>query len=247
MLIFGETVGLRDAGWLTDSLRDAVISSRVMWREADREEVQSSPSLAAHVLSDVPLRDRLTSSQGRDLATVAAAVGVDPAALDLLRPWAAGQVLEQALRDRTGADTSLGVDVVLSAVAVAAGVPLRSELGDAEATLSWFSDMDRDLGADYLVWTVERVAEGPAEMDRQVVAWKAGDLAVAEAQDAEMRRDHPGLYERMIVDRNRAWVPRIEAMLDEEGSTFVLVAAVTWSATTASSPYCSARASSRAE
>jgi hypothetical protein len=27
----------------------------------------------------------------------------------------------------------------------------------------------------------------------------------------------------MVVERNRAWVPRIEAMLDEPGTTFVLV------------------------
>jgi uncharacterized protein len=39
----------------------------------------------------------------------------------------------------------------------------------------------------------------------------------------EMRRDHPRLHERMIVERNRAWVPRIAGMLREPGSVFVLV------------------------
>jgi uncharacterized protein YbaP (TraB family) len=38
-----------------------------------------------------------------------------------------------------------------------------------------------------------------------------------------MRRDYPALHERMLVDRNRGWVPRIEAMLSEPGTAFVLV------------------------
>ena len=36
--LFGETVGLRAGDeWLTDELRAAVTSSRVLWREADRD------------------------------------------------------------------------------------------------------------------------------------------------------------------------------------------------------------------
>jgi len=132
-------------------------------------------------------------------------------------------VLEQAMRTAAGIDGALGVDSVLTGLATAAGVPIESELGDAAATFTWFSGMDGPLEIDYLVWTLERVEEGPGEMDRQVAAWKVGNLAVAEEQDRAMARDHPRLHDRMIVERNRAWVPRIEAMLDEPGTTFVLV------------------------
>jgi uncharacterized protein len=60
-------------------------------------------------------------------------------------------------------------------------------------------------------------------MDRQVAAWKVGDLAVTEEQDAAMARDHPRLHDRMVVERNRAWVARIDAMLTAPGAAFVLV------------------------
>ena len=33
-----------------------------------------------------------------------------------------------------------------------------------------------------------------------------------------MRRDYAALHERMLADRNRAWVPRIEAMLRAPGT-----------------------------
>ena len=188
MWIFGETVGLRDDRWLTNIVRDAVTHSRVMWREADREQIERSPSLATFVLADVPLREHLSESQRRDLADVAASMSVDPATLDALRPWAAGQVLEQAFRDRAGLDDKLGVDAVLTELAVSADVPMRFEYGDADTTLSWFAGMDEDLGSDYLMWTTERVATGPAELARQAAAWQAGDLGVAEAEDERMRR-----------------------------------------------------------
>jgi uncharacterized protein YbaP (TraB family) len=224
VFLFGETVGLRAGdAWLTDEIRGAVAGSRELWREADREELRRSPLLAEHALSDERLSDRLGRDRCRRVAEVADAVGVDPATLEGLRPWAAGQVLEQAMRAAAGIDGALGVDSVITGLATAAGIPTRSELGDAAATFAWFSGMGRELEIDYLVWTLERVEEGSGEMDRQVAAWKVGDLAVAEEQDAAMARDHPRLHERMIVERNRAWVPRIDAMLGEPGSTFVLV------------------------
>jgi hypothetical protein len=222
--LFGETVGLRASDvWLTDEIRAAVEGSRELWREADREELQRSPLLAVHALSDERLSDRLDDDRRRRVDEVARTVGVDPATLEGLRPWAAGQVLEQTMRAAAGIDGALGVDSVITRLAKAAGIPIRSELGDAAATFAWFSGMGRELEIDYLMWTLERVEEGPGEMDRQVAAWKVGDLAVAEQQDAAMARDHPRIHERMLVERNRAWVPRIEAMLDEPGSTFVLV------------------------
>ena len=112
---------------------------------------------------------------------------------------------------------------MITALARASDVPVLSELGDAEATFAWFAGMEPRVELEYLVWTLDRVALGPEEMRRQVVAWMDGDLAVSEDQDRVMRRDHPRLHERLLVERNRAWVPRIEAMLQEPGMSFVLV------------------------
>ena len=73
------------------------------------------------------------------------------------------------------------------------------------------------------MWTLDRVAERGAEIPRQVAAWMVGDGSVVEQQVTETRTKYPGLYQSLLADRNRAWVPRIDAMLDEPGSVFVLV------------------------
>ena len=46
---------------------------------------------------------------------------------------------------------------------------------------------------------------------------------MAEVEDRATRGDCPALHKRLLVDRNHAWVPRIETMLREPGAAFVLV------------------------
>jgi uncharacterized protein len=223
VFLFGEAVGLRDGGWVSDELRAAVESSRELWREADRGAVSASPLLVQYALAREPLSQRLDGDLLARIQAVARHVGVDPATLEGLRPWVAGQLLDAAMRAEAGYDPAHSVDQVITGLAAAAGLPVRYELGDAEATLAWFDGLGPDLEVDYLRWTLEQVAAGPGPVDRHVEAWQRGDLSVTEAEDRAMRRAHPALHQRLLVDRNRAWVPRVESMLGEPGAAFVLV------------------------
>ena len=81
---------------------------------------------------------------------------------------------------------------------------------------------------DAFLDAIERVLGAPAgclprSNPPKVEAWLTGDPSVVDDQLGAMKRDHPRLYDRMLVERNQAWVPRIEAMLAEPGTSFVLV------------------------
>ncbi len=222
--LFGETVGLRAGDeWLTDELRAAVASSRVLWREADRDELSASPLLATYALAGEPLSARLPAGDHARLAAAAWGVGVDPATLEGLNPWVAGQVLESAFRAGAGVDGAHGVDVAIAGLARSSGIPIHSELGDARAVFEWFAGLGPEVELDYLRSTLDRVAEGPAELDRQVAAWLTGDLSVTEAQNRALQQGYPRLHQRLLVERNQAWVPRIESLLADDGTAFVLV------------------------
>lgn len=226
VFLFGEAVGLRDRGWVSDELRSAVESSRELWREVDRAAVSASPLLVQYALAREPLSQRLDEHQLGRVEEVARAVGLDPATLADLRPWVVGQLLDGAMRAQAGYDLAHSVEEVLTGLAAAAGIPVRYEVGDAEGVLSWFDGLGPELEVDYLLWTVERVAAGSDQVDRHVEAWRRGDLSEAEAEDRATRRHYPALHERLLVDRNRAWVPRIDAMLGEPGAAFVAVGAL---------------------
>ena len=95
---------------------------------------------------------------------------------------------------------------VLLDLAKEAGKVIRTELPDAGATLSFFANLDEAVEIEYLMWTLDRVAEHGAELTRQVAAWKAGDVSVVEQQVSAMRSRYPGLYQSLLADRNHAWV-----------------------------------------
>lgn len=224
VFLFGETVGLwEDHPWLTDETKAALTGSRELWCEANREQLQQSPLLITYALADAPLGEQLNPAEYERVRDTALNLGIDPATLEPLRAWVVGQVLEQAMRKRAGIDPGHGVEAVISGLARDAGLPICTELGSAETTFEWFAGMSRVLECEHLMWTIERIADGSDELDRQVAAWMRGDPSVVEAELARMQRDHPLLYDRFLVERNRNWIPRIQRMLDEPGSVFILV------------------------
>jgi uncharacterized protein YbaP (TraB family) len=225
VFLFGETVGVRrDDAWLDRRIEGAIDGCREFWCEvADAAEVAASPALGRYGLGTEPLSRRLDGEQLHHLQATAHAVGVDPTTLEGLRPWLAGQLLESAHRERSGVDAAVDVHDVLLSLARDAGKVIRTELPNAEATLSFFGNLGEEAEIDYLLWTLDRVAQEGAEIRQQVAAWLVGDGSVVEAQVTGMRARYPALHRRLLADRNRAWVPRIEAMLRHPGTAFVLV------------------------
>ncbi len=225
VFLFGETVGVRSEDvWLTDPIRAAFDDSREFWCEvADAQDIVRSPLLGEYGLSAEPLSSRLEDRDLRYLEETARVVAVEPGTLEGLRPWLAGELLEHAHRFHAGVDTAVGVHEVLVRRARDAGKVVRAEFPDANSVLASFGNLDEAVEIDYLMWTVDRVAQRGAEIGRQVEAWMRGDGSVVEAQVAELQSRYPRLSQWLLVDRNRAWVPRIADMLKEPGSVFVLV------------------------
>ena len=81
----------------------------------------------------------------------------------------AGQVLEGILRAAAGLDPARSVDEVVGRLAAEAGIPVTWELGDAQATLSWFAGMKQELEVEYLMWTIERITTHTC----MTVSWNA--------------------------------------------------------------------------
>jgi uncharacterized protein YbaP (TraB family) len=141
-------------------------------------------------------------------------------------------LLESAHRDRSGVDATADVHDMLLSLARDSGKVIRTELPDADATLFFFANLGDAAEIEYLMWTFGRVAQQRAEIREQVAAWLVGDGSVVETQVIEMQRKYPALYRRLLAERNRAWVPRIEEMLRQPGSTLVLAANRTYPVTT---------------
>jgi len=58
-----------------------------------------------------------------------------------------------------------------------------------------------------------------------VQAWLKGDSGALEPLLLESMKEYPELYRKLIVGRNRRWVPQIEKILDQGGTAMVVVGA----------------------
>jgi hypothetical protein len=83
--------------------------------------------------------------------------------------------------------------------------------------------MPLDAQADYLIASLEEAHDLPQQVDDMVRAWQRGDTTWFETQlRQELGRD-PALYQSVLAVRNRKWIPRIEALLNDDKDYLIIV------------------------
>jgi uncharacterized protein len=56
--------------------------------------------------------------------------------------------------------------------------------------------------------------------------WRSGDLSVIERAQAEMKGESPVMYEKLLPERNRKWLPKLERALHQKHNVMILVGAM---------------------
>jgi len=83
--------------------------------------------------------------------------------------------------------------------------------------------MPMDTQAEYLVSSLEQAHDLPKEVDSMVRAWQHGDTQWFETQLASELGKDPRLYQSVLGARNRKWLPKIEALLNDDKNYLVIV------------------------
>ena len=151
------------------------------------------------------------------------AMKLPPQALQMFEPWFVGLMVTVVEMGKAGLDPALGLDTHLAQRAGEAGKDTAG-LETGVEQIAFLDGMDRAEQLQFLQQALEGAAEGPAEIEKLHAAWRRGDAdALWEGMAAEMRREFPHLYRRINVERNEAWVPKLEARLQAPGGDDVLV------------------------
>ena len=144
-------------------------------------------------------------------------------ALQMFEPWFVGLMVTVVEMGKAGLDPTLGLDTHLARRAGETG-KATAGLETGVEQIAFLDGMDRAEQLQFLQQALEGAAEGPAEIDKLHAAWRNGDAAALwEGMAADMRREFPDLYRRINVERNAAWVPKLEAKLQAPGGDDVLV------------------------
>jgi len=168
------------------------------------------------------LEDVVGAAKYSKIINLAESIDVPEMALERLEPWAAAMVLTQYALTKSGFDPELGVDMQITARAREDGKPVDG-LESVDDQLGIFDSRSLSEQTKFLVDAADDVPKMHEDLARLVSAWRTGDLAALEREFNKERAQAPALYDQLLGQRNRKWLPKIEALLDQDQDYLVLV------------------------
>ena len=148
--------------------------------------------------------------------------------LQLFEPWFVGLTVSIVEMTDRGLDPKLGLDQHLAAQAKASGKPTMG-LETGAQQIAFLDSMDHDEQLQFLDEALSESKEGRQDVEKLHAAWRAGDISTLwNGMAVDMKRHYPKLYRRINIERNDAWVPKIEQRLKTPGhdDTLVVVGAL---------------------
>ena len=144
--------------------------------------------------------------------------------LKQFKPWSLALTLMSLSWTSAGFDPNLGLDKHFYDLARADGRLIQG-LETLEFQISRFDEMPMTQQDRLLVETLKEMESGMESVTKLADAWKSGDAATIEKLALEDLRQEPEMYQRLLVDRNRNWLPKIEALFNRPGRALVVVGA----------------------
>ncbi|MEM7612183.1 MAG: TraB/GumN family protein [Pseudomonadota bacterium] len=155
---------------------------------------------------------------------LAAELNIDLSRLMAVEPWFAAMTIEQMIMMRNGFDADMGVEMHFTARAVADGKPITG-LEDVESQLSMLDGLALEDQAAMLMLTLAEAEAFDSSLDALVSNWRSGNAQYLETQFVAPIAEHPEVYDALLVNRNSNWIPAIEALLDDDDDTLIVVGA----------------------
>ena len=177
------------------------------------------------LLQGETLEDKVSSETLALAVEKTEALGLPFDRLRNLKPWSLSLSLTLFKLQTLGFDPRHGVDRYYFDQGKQAGKKMGA-LETMEYQLDLFDGMSDRLQEEFLLQTLEELDRLGEETEQLVQAWSGGEVEVLEALMQKSFEDYPNLYQRLVVDRNKNWVLRIEPLLDRPGTTLVVVGAL---------------------
>ena len=214
---------------LSPALDAAFKDSDLLVEEADLAEMLS-PGAQLQMLT----RGMLPSSQSLDKVVSAptfallnkriAGLGMPIEALLRFKPWMLAMTLEALEWQKAGFDPELGLDKHFYDRAQTDGKAVQG-LETLEYQVSRFDEMPMDQQEKMLADTLKNLDTEKANVNKLADAWQAGDLLAVEQIVLQEIKQDPLMYQRLLVERNRNWLPKLDALFARRGHAFVVVGA----------------------
>ena len=210
-------------------LESAYAATRGLVLEADLAGL-NAPELQGRMLgaakddSSGGLKSRIGDTLYRKLQQRAAAMGVPGPLCDDFRAWFCALTLELIGMQRAGFGAEYGVDQHFFDRAREDGRAVTG-LESPEQQLALFIEMPETMSTNLLAATLDETTSESQNPEELLRIWREGDLPALEKMLKDLRRQYPGVYARLLADRNRAWIPKLTALFGSDAPQLVIVGA----------------------
>jgi hypothetical protein len=177
----------------------------------------------ARYTNGATLRSSLSPAGAARLDTVLKSYGMTVEQVNGFKPWFVSMLLMQSVMQRAHYEAKYGVDMQLNARAHSANKTIVG-LESAEMQLGMFDSLS-PAEQEKMVLT----ANGPDSSSRVLTkikdAWITGDVGALDDLVNQGLKDVPTLFTKLVVDRNAAWIPKIEQMVKSKDDALIVVGA----------------------
>jgi uncharacterized protein YbaP (TraB family) len=212
---------------LSPAVMQAYASSKSLVMEInladmDLEQLQSEMLAAAMLPDGKSLPGVLGPKRYSRAESLARDVGVELATFDQFAPWFAAEAISQLQLLQLGFQPASGVEMYFLERARSDGKSIAG-LETVHDQIALFEGLSMDAQAEYLVSSLEQAHELSKQVDDMVHAWQRGDTVWFDDQLRSELGSDPVFYQSLLVARNRKWIPKIEALLNDDKNYLVIV------------------------
>lgn len=170
------------------------------------------------------LEKLITAETYRATSRKVEGLGLPMEPLKRFKPWMLAITLQGMEWQKAGFNADLGLDKHFYDAATAARKRVQG-LETLQYQIARFDEMPMDQQDRLLSETLKELDATKEELTRLADAWQAGDAAQVEKIALEDLRSEPAIYQRLLVERNQLWLPKIESLFGRAGPAFVVVGA----------------------
>jgi len=214
---------------LAEPINKAFAESKTLVEEVDIDETSDPTAmmaaLAKAMLTEGRTLDQVVSPETfAEVKRRAEKSNLPMVALQRMKPWLVAITLMAPTLQAAGFKPELGIDRHFYDRAVDSGMK-REALETINYQLDRFDQLSPKLQEELLKTTMEDLDTEVTGVKDMAQAWGFGDTAAIEKLTLSALQESPELYQRLLVERNHNWVPRVEACLKEKRACFIVVGA----------------------
>lgn len=220
-----------DLDWRSEAVDQAIAEAGTLVFEADVMSPAGARAFTeftgehAYFNDGQQLTSLLDEAERQELQEALDYLNLPLGAIQTFRPWYAAVNLSILQMQKDGFDPQSGVEQVLEREARAAGKSF-AYLETVDEQLGRLARLPDEVQVEFLISSAESLEEGAGFLDVLVDEWKDGDVnGLAALMSNRDMMGPDAVYDALLKDRNMAWVPKIEAMLDQPGTVLIAVGA----------------------